>query len=148
VAGPDEAQPFRLARRLQVAFGAGFLSKCTGTNAVFLRSPTMDTYRATVPADVQVEYKALGTSAVLKLIELLQPRTIVALGFATMELFAPTTNVVLKGNAGRALLSSADLKGVRLYGMRHPTGSIPSPSDEEMKLIGGYLLQHEAKRPS
>ena len=142
VATPGAAeQPFLLARRLQVAFGAEFLGGCAGMNAIFLRSPSMDSYAKTVPADVRAEYEALGAAATRELVELLRPRIVVALGFVTMRLFASDANVVLRGEGDRALLSSAEFSGRPLFGMRHPSGAKPPASDADMARIGAYLLR-------
>ena len=131
---------FALAKRLQLAFGREFLETCTGLNAIFLRSPSMDAYQQSVPPDVRAKFKALGVGATRDIIATLKPKIIVMISFSAMELFTQDGKAVLKDGDDQWQLSSAELNGTPVYGMRHPTARRDQPSNEDMKRVADHLI--------
>jgi hypothetical protein len=133
------AGSFCLARKLQVAFGADFLRRCTGMNAIFLRAPSQTAYK-TVPISIRTEFEALSIAANQHVVTLLRPRIIVTIGFSTLNLFGSKSNDVVKRADGRALVAEGAITSVPALAMWHPTSPGKRPNDDDLRSIGSFVL--------
>jgi hypothetical protein len=105
-------------------FGKQFLEQCVGINAIFLRSPTVDDYKRNLDKNVRAQIEAFCLARVVQIVEAIDPKSIVAIGFDTLKLFGASTPDLAndKGRtltkigavAGRGAIASLHLSGARI----------------------------------
>src|SRR5208337_1306434 len=76
-----------LAKRLREMLGKEFIEKCVGTNAIFVRSNNIEDYRKKFDTGLRTDIKEFCLHCVEKMVNAIQPTLIVAIGFATLDLF-------------------------------------------------------------
>jgi hypothetical protein len=120
-------QQWRLARIMRAMFGAA-LQRCVGLNAVFVRSNNVSSYEAAVPASTRSAIAEYSLAKVQAILAAVQPKRIVIIGFATMDLFGPSEVVLADGDRrlvktgtvfGRPALITPHLTGARGYTNEH-----------------------------
>jgi hypothetical protein len=76
---------WKLAKQMRQMFERKFLEQCVGTNAIFLRSPTVNEYRSNYDKNRRTEIKRFCLGQVDRIIEAIDPQKIVAIGFGTLN---------------------------------------------------------------
>ena len=111
-----------LSRKLQGMFTRPYLEKCVGMNALFLRSPNIESYENDFDKTVRVVIESFCLTRVFKMIEAIDPLKIVIIGFRTQELFDKPWPVDLK-NEKQALTRIGEVAGRPAIAATHLTGS-------------------------
>ncbi len=127
--------PWPMAVRMRAMFGAALLSRCTGTNAVFLRAPDVATYRREVPAGLRREVAGFCAARVERMVRAMRPERVVAIGFDSLAAFGPS-EPVLWSASGRALLRTGAVAGQPAIATLHLTGAWMSVPDRRAMTEG------------
>ncbi len=127
--------PWPMAVHMRAMFGQALLSRCTGTNAVFLRAPDVATWRREVPAGVRREVAAFCRARVERMVRAMRPERVVAIGFDSLAAFGPT-EPVLWSASGRALLRAGAVCGRPAVATLHLTGAWMSAADRAAMTAG------------
>lgn len=115
-------EDWKLARTMQGMFGVEFLTRCTGTNALFFRSPSMSVFYSETPGPTLVKCDQFCQAQVQKMVEVLNPQTVVCIGFSTLRRFG-LTFPVLKNTSGRSLLEEGTVLGRPALATLHLSGA-------------------------
>lgn len=126
-----------LARKLQDMFGTELLYKCVGINAIFIRAKSIAKYQASIPYNVRQEIESFCMPRVERLIDILQPKNIVAIGFSSLALFGELSPVLMNGK-GRVLIKEGLVGKRRAFATLHLSGAQISNIDR--MAIKEYLL--------
>lgn len=113
---------YPLARRLQEIFGPPLLRECVAVNALFFCSPDVKTWRAEVPLSVRRSAANLCLPWVERIVAVVAPRLVVAIGLDTLELFTRGEMLLANGD-GRWLASTGKIAGVRAIATLHLSGA-------------------------
>ena len=136
---PEECEyataPWPMAVHMRAMFGAALLSRCTGTNAVFLRAPDVATWRREVPTGVRREVAAFCAARVERMVRAMRPERVVAIGFDSLAAFGPT-EPVLWSASGRALLRAGAVAGCPAVATLHLTGAWMTGADRAAMTAG------------
>ncbi len=127
--------PWPMAAHMRAMFGKALLSRCTGTNAVFLRAPNVAIYRREVAAGLRREVAAFCTARVERMVRAMRPERIVAIGFDSLAAFGPT-EPVLWSASGRTLLRTGAVTGQPAVATLHLTGAWMSGRDRRAMTEG------------
>jgi hypothetical protein len=110
-----------LAKRMQKLFYVKYLETCVGMNAIFVRSPTVRRYRL-LDRRLRKTIEEFCVARVYEFIDAIRPQRIVAIGFATLNLFGggkdDLTNVT-----GRVLTKNGTIAGRKAIAMLHLSGA-------------------------
>lgn len=155
-------EDFALARELRRIFPdenyPGFLTSCLGVNAIFLRSPSKAAYEAEVPATARHRIQRFCVEKVRRLITIIQPQHVVAIGLLTLELFERTpteselepvkAKQVEVGQFSRWVASAGTIVGREVRAVLHLTGPT-GMNAAEREAITRYLrsLAEPARTP-
>lgn len=128
---PEEAEyatafgrGWTLAPKMRKMFeGRLDLRQCVGTNAIFLRSPDIDQYKLDVAAPDRKRLKKWCEKHVMRIIDLLEPESIVCIGLDTLYLFSRKQPPVLCNEEDRALARPGKIGRHTTTGFLHFTGS-------------------------
>lgn len=131
-------EDWKLARIMRSTFGEALLRQSTGTNAFFFRSPSVDTFLSEVPGATLVMCDQFCQSRLRQIIESLQPKRIVCIGFATLRRFG-LTYPVLSNGSGRALVEEGSILGFPALATLHLSGSRIAAND--LQDIGSFILK-------
>lgn len=122
-------ETWRLAPRMRAIFGAERLQRCVGTNAIFLRYPNQDCYRRHV-GEKRKEIEKFCMKKVALIVEAIQPKQIVTIGFATLEMFgASKTELLRREGTTLALTKIGTVANRPAIGVIHLTGARPTRSE-------------------
>lgn len=130
-------QQWRLARTLRAMFGTA-LQCCVGLNAVFVRSNNVSSYRAAVSAATRSAIAEYSLAKVQAILEAVQPKRIVVIGFATMDLFGPSEVVLADGD--RRLVKSGSVFGRPAFITPHLTGA-RGYTNEHRRKMAEFILK-------
>lgn len=119
-----------LANRMQEMFGAK-LEGCVCLNAIFRRAPTVKDYQLAVNRHSRAEIKKFCLARVGEIIEVIQPKQIVAIGFGTLTLFGPSTPD-LRNSKNRTLTRLGRIADRQVIATLHLTGARISTRDREL----------------
>lgn len=111
-----------MARQMRAVFGAAFLQRCTGLNAILVRSPSVATYRREVPVALRRAIRDFCVPRVEAIVAACAPATVVGLGFESLRVFAPVTPILANAR-GRMLLVEGRVGDTPAIGMLHPSGA-------------------------
>jgi hypothetical protein len=131
---------WHLAVRMREMFQPALdLKNTVGLNAIFLRSPSVTDYYRDVTAKDRREVKEFCIMRVNKIIDLLEPQKIVAIGLDTLKLFGPTVPDLVnsRGNASTRL---GEVAGREALGMIHLTGA--HITREDRSLLAEHVLKY------
>lgn len=131
-----KADDFALARELRRILPdetyPGVLASCLGVNAIFLRSPSKAAYEAEVPFAMRQQIERFCVERVRRLVTIIQPRHVVAIGLLTLELFKNTptesehlvgkTKSTETGRGARWIRSTGTIAGREAHAVLHLTG--------------------------
>ena len=134
-------QDWAIARKMRGLFGREFLAGCTGTNAIYLRSPSIRDYRRDHDRDTRSKVERFCLAQTAQIVEVINPQKIVVIGFGTLGLFGPS-NVGAKNANGRALIRIGKVAGRPAIATLHLSGAHISRSDLE---IIGSAIQDEVR---
>lgn len=127
---------WRLAKVMQMMFGQNLLERSTGANAIFFRSPSMSTYYSEVRVELLAEIDDFCRIRLHRIIDALQPKLIVAIGFSALNQFGPSYPV-LTSSQGRCLMQLGSVGGRRAYSTLHLSGA--RISDADRKQIANFV---------
>ena len=134
-----------MAVHLRAMFGAPLLSRCTGTNAVFLRAPDTATWRREVPAPLRREIAAFCRARVERMVRAMRPQRIVAIGFDSLSAFGPA-EPALRSPSGRTLLRTGTVCGRPATATLHLTGAWMTAADRAAMTAGLLALMESEGR--
>jgi hypothetical protein len=126
-----------LSRNLRSMFGPEFLARCVTTNINFFRAKNMTAWRR-VPLEARRQLEHFCRAQVLKIIPLIEPRLVVANGFATMRQIDPDATAWRHNAGGRVLMTEGRIGGTRVLATLHLSGC--RISDEDRALIARAIL--------
>lgn len=119
-------ESWKLAKQMRAMFGPRFLEECVGINAIFLRAKTAHDYKSTVKMGTRKQIEAFCLVRVRQIVEAIDPKKIVAIGFDTLNLFGASAPDLIneKGRtltrigevAGRTAIATLHLSGARISG--------------------------------
>jgi len=121
-------ESWKLAKRMRQMFGRTFLERCVGVNAIFLRWPAVADYRRTLDKDTRAQIEAFCLARVTQIVEVIDPKKIVAVGFETLELFGASM-VDLANEKQRTLTRIGKIAGRPAIGTLHLSGAHISKPD-------------------
>lgn len=123
-------EPWHLAKWLRKMFGVEILERCVGLNAIFVRSPNIETYRKTVQPVFRQQVERFCLPHVERIIELIQPQRVVSIGFETQALFSlPVPD--LQNDKGRTLTKIGRIAGQQSIATLHLSGARISTIDRD-----------------
>jgi hypothetical protein len=137
---------WHLAARLQKMFPVGFLdlASCVATNTIFFRAPNLKSYYTmTVDQLRRVEIAQFCGDRVKRLINLLEPQSIVYIGFNAADGGSQPDLVSPKG---RVLAKTCEVAGRQAAKVLHLSGA--RISNEDRALIGEYILDRIPRKRS
>jgi hypothetical protein len=134
------SQQWRLARRMQSMFGANFLEKCVGLNAIFLRARSISLYEQHLDKQRRAVVLRYCLSAAEKVLAAVQPKRVVVIGFGTMALIGPSEPVRSSARAGK-LLRRGDVFGRTALATIHLTSG-RGLSRDDFDLIRDEILSN------
>ena len=129
-------EQWRLAKVMQAMFGTALLERCTGANAIFFRAPSMRVYYLETPVELLAEIDLFCRKHLLAIIEALEPKLIVAIGFSALAQFGPGYPILTSLN-GRSLVQIGAIGARRAYATLHLSGS--RISDVDRNQIADFL---------
>lgn len=147
---PDEVEfavaDWPLARRMRAIFGRHInLRDTVGLNSIFLRSPNVKEYKQDMSDADRRKVQEFCNSKVCEIVDLLQPKKIVTLGFATLKQFGRTAPD-LTGPSGRVVTQVGRVSEREAIASLHLTGSRISSSD--FAAMSERLVEYVVHPPS
>lgn len=127
-----------LARNMRRMFGRELLEQSVGLNAIFVRSPNIQHYRTHVRRNVRHEIAEFCLPRVTKMVDALNPKTIVVIGFETLALFGRSAPALTNGESGRVLARKGIIAGRQATGTLHLSGAHISHKDRAA--IASHIL--------
>jgi uracil-DNA glycosylase len=121
-------EKWRLAPLMQRVFGVERLKRCVGTNAIFLRYPNADHYRRHIGSK-RKDIENFCKDKVAVIVNAIEPKQIVTIGFAALEMFGPTEVELKREGNGNALIKIGNVANRPALGIIHLSGARPSRSD-------------------
>ena len=103
---------------------------CVGLNAIFIRSNSIDEYHRQFDRALRTEIESFCLPRVEQMIDAIQPLGIVAIGFATLDLFGSSV-VSRTSEKGRVLTKTGKIAGRNALGVLHLSGARISKRDRE-----------------
>lgn len=119
-----------LARCLRNLFGQEFIERCVGLNAIFIRSNNIDEYQRQFDCALRTRIESFCLSRVEQMVDAIQPLGIVAIGFASLDLFGSSIENKVS-EKGRVLTKLGKIAGRNALGVLHLTGAYISKQDRE-----------------
>ncbi len=120
-----------LAKRLREMFGEEFIERCVGLNAIFVRAHSMKNYRE-LDLALRSQIEEFCLPRVEEIVNAIQPKLIVAIGFATLDLLGVDDVGIPKTNQkGRVLTKRGKIYGRDALGVLHLSGAWISKQDRE-----------------
>jgi hypothetical protein len=117
-----------LAPKMRTVFSTERLKNCVGTNIIFLRYPNDLTYRRDI-GNRRKDIENFCAGKVQTIIQAIQPKSIVTIGFRALEMFGPAKPLLRRRDGERVLLKAGSIAGHPAIGMLHLTGARPSKAD-------------------
>ena len=114
-----------LARKLRAIFGEKnlhLLDRSVGLNAIFIRAKNVIAYNAQIDALDRKRIEAFCKEKNELIINTIQPKKIVVLGFGTMNVFGASEKDVV-GENSKAVTKLAEICGIQALAVRHLTGA-------------------------
>ncbi|KPM14910.1 hypothetical protein [Citromicrobium sp. WPS32] len=130
-------EAWHLAAAMQKMFDVETLRRSTGSNAIFFRAPSMQRYYDETPVDLMVEIDRFCRTNLLKIIDVLEPKVIVAIGFSALAQFCPSYPIVTSPK-GRTLVQLGTIGDRRALATLHLSGA--RISDPDRAEIARYLM--------
>jgi len=96
----------------------------------FLRSPTVDDYKRNLDKNVRAQIEAFCLARVVQIVEAINPKSIVAIGFDTLKLFGASTPD-LANDKGRTLTRTGIIVGQSALATLHLSGAHISNHDRD-----------------
>ena len=119
-----------LAKRLREMLGKEFIEKCVGTNAIFVRANSIADYE-NVSRGLRTEIEEFCRTQIKEMVGAIEPKLIVAIGFATLDLFGGG-GAGGTGDRGRVLTKTGKIFGRDALGVLHLSGALISKRDREI----------------
>ncbi len=119
-----------LAKRLREMFGEEFIERCVGLNAIFIRAHSMKNYSELDRAH-RSKIEEFCLPHVETMVNAIQPKLVVAIGFATLDLLDVDVVGTTKNEKGRVLTKRGEIFGRDALGVLHLSGAWISKQDRE-----------------
>jgi hypothetical protein len=141
-------QSWRLAKKLRSIFAeAGLedlLKRSLGTNRLFFKSKNLNHHESGLgwadnPPNIQKQLGAYCANELEKLIRLLEPRVVFALGLSVFDDVADAVSCEIKGVKGRRVAAIGRVDGSKMLGIIHPTGA--RVSNEDWSIVAKTLAR-------
>ncbi|HQV04664.1 MULTISPECIES: hypothetical protein [unclassified Novosphingobium] len=136
---------WKLAVVMRKLWGRELMAASTGLNAIFFRSPRVSVFEREVASPLRRRIEAHCLPIVEALVEAMEPRLVVAIGFRTLELFGPTLPALSSPN-GRVLVRSGRIGKHQAIGTLHLSGARISAVD--LSAIGSFVMDNLAQAGS
>ncbi|MFZ0479791.1 MAG: hypothetical protein WAL71_11625 [Terriglobales bacterium] len=120
-----------LAVNLRNMFGGKLIENCVGTNAIFVRSNSISDYHKNLDKTLRKKIQEFCLCHIARMVKAIQPKLIVALGFATLELFDKNTERYKIGTKKRVLVRKGKICGQEAIGVLHLSGARISMRDRK-----------------
>lgn len=104
-----------LAMALRRIFNKDFIEKCVGTNVIFVRASDVKTY-GKFDKNLRAKIREFCKPRVELMVKAIQPKLIVAIGLATLDLFGPSEETLRGAAHGARGKSSALIKKGKIAG--------------------------------
>ena len=127
-----------LARLMRDMFGRTCLERCQGINAIFVRWPSQAGYARAFDAETLNQIEKFCLARVIRVIEVINPQKIVAIGFKALKLFGTNCADDLQNERGRTLTRIGTVAGRPAIGVLHLSGARISTPD--LARIRGRVL--------
>ena len=121
-------QDWSIAKKMQRLFGQEYLAGCTGTNAIYLRSPSIRDYVRDHDRQTRSKVERFCLDQTARIIEAIDPLKIVVIGFGTLGLFG-ASEAGRKNAKGRLLTRVGQVAGRPAIATLHLSGARISVSD-------------------
>lgn len=124
-----------LARRLREMFPS-FLEQCVGLNAIFVRADDIQSYKKNVTPEYRRKIAGFCLPRVIRIINAIQPKRIVTIGFDTLTLFMDGKRGVpgmRRDRGSNPLTRVGQIAGREAVAVLHLTGAWPS-RDERRRI--------------
>jgi hypothetical protein len=128
--------PYRLARKMQMIWGADLLDRCVGLNIVFFRSKNKDSW-GLFPPDLRDRATQFCLRHVRELVRVLRPKLVVVIGFGTAREFVP--GQIELQNDRRRLIQGGTLWGNQALAVIHLSGANPALDRAEIAQVADYF---------
>lgn len=130
---PEKAEyataSWKLAREMRSMLGSEIdLNRCVGINAIFLRAPDVKKYKEDVNKKARADVKNFCKEQVVKIVSLVNPLNVIAIGFETLRLFGETKpdltslTSVTSGGRPRELTCQGRIGKNKALGVLHLSG--------------------------
>jgi hypothetical protein len=118
----------KLAVNMQKIWGVPVLKKSTGLNAIFFRAPRDEWPR--LETGLRIELEKFSLERARRIIEILQPKRLVVIGFKTFRPLATSAHRQVEvWRNGRSLVERSEIWGVPAFGVIHLSGAHLSGAD-------------------
>jgi hypothetical protein len=121
-------ESWTLARNMQQMFGRTFLEESVALNAIFIRAPKVEVFRKTVTPSQRARIEEFCLPRVARIIEAIEPRRIISIGFGTLKLFGESSPE-MKNDKGRVLTKIGSIAGRDAVATLHLSGARMSAVD-------------------
>ena len=112
---------WKLAVVMRDMFGRELLEQCVGMNAIFVRTKNSEEYRK-IPKQLRELTEAFCLERVRIMLEAIQPRQVIVIGFETLGLFGVANKVELMNQDGGVLVRIGHVFGRQARAIVHLTG--------------------------
>lgn len=113
---------WQLARNMRSMFDLEKLKGCVGLNAIFFRAPDEKKWKKTIPLDLRDEIRSFCLPRVERIIDVMQPALVVAIGFKALRLFDETEQPDQRNQSGLVITRSGLIGGYPALATLHLTG--------------------------
>jgi hypothetical protein len=113
------------------------LEQCVGLNSIFLRCPNITEYKHNLDTETRAKVERFCLERVHRIIDAIDPRKIVTIGFSTLKLFGETEPYSINAK-GRVLTRRGRIGSRGAIAMLHLSGA--RISKEDRARIGASVL--------
>lgn len=141
---PTEAEyataPWQLAVNMRRMFGSRLdLRQCVGMNGIFLRSPSVKQYRKDVGRGDRKRLEEFCRRHVLRIVDLLEPQSVVCIGFDALKLFCKTPPAALHNEEGGVLVRTGNIGPYTANAVLHLSGCRISAPDR--RSLADFIIE-------
>ncbi len=123
-------ESWSLARNMQQMFGCAFLEGSVALNAIFVRAPSVEIFRKAISPLQRAKIEEFCLPRVERIVDAIEPRRIVAIGFETLNLFGGGGPDV-RNSKGRVLTRIGQIAGREAIATLHLSGARISTIDRD-----------------
>ncbi|NHA14602.1 hypothetical protein [Thioalkalivibrio sp. XN279] len=140
----------RLRSLFESAGAPGALAQSVGTNRLFFKSKSLGRHPTGLgwqdnPASIRRDLEAYCSAECEKLMAVLQPRRVLALGLGVFDQVVGVSESQITGTGGRRIAASGFACGIPVLGIIHPTGA--RVSNVEWQRVAEWLGAAFGRQP-